>query len=253
MIKKLVIGFIMGLCTLCLSACTTRHTPPPAPAPGLDGLQAWSRVLEKHVAADGTIDFRAIADQRRDLEAMVHYVAATDWERLERDEQLAYHINAYNALAMWNVIVSDYLPEQKFSFFFRQKFNIGGQYMNLYNYENQVIRELGEPRVHFALNCMVKSCPRLPAEPFRADTLDAQLEAVAKEFCNSPQHVQVDRAARELKLSAIFIWYKKDYLTEATSLPDYINRYREPPVPLDYTVVKLPYDWTLNGPPPEAG
>ena len=38
--------------------------------------------------------------------------------------------------------------------------------MSLYTLENDVIRPLGDERVHFALNCMVVSCPRLPRVAF---------------------------------------------------------------------------------------
>jgi hypothetical protein len=55
---------------------------------------------------------------------------------------------------------------RKVSFFYLQKFNIGGKSMSLYHFENEVIRPLGEERVHFALNCMVIGCPKLPRSAF---------------------------------------------------------------------------------------
>ncbi|MCI0400628.1 MAG: DUF547 domain-containing protein [Gammaproteobacteria bacterium] len=48
--------------------------------------------------------------------------------------------------------------------------------MSLYAYENDVIRKLGEPRVHFALNCVALGCPILPKKPFTGKWLDAELE-----------------------------------------------------------------------------
>ena len=50
--------------------------------------------------------------------------------------------------------------------------------MSLYTFENEVIRPLGEPRVHFALNCLVRGCPRLPPTPFVAERLDAGMVGV---------------------------------------------------------------------------
>ena len=49
--------------------------------------------------------------------------------------------------------------------------DVGGKTISLYKLENDVIRPLGEERVHFALNCMVVSCPRLPRAAFSAAAL----------------------------------------------------------------------------------
>jgi hypothetical protein len=70
---------------------------------------------------------------------------------------------------------------------------VDGEKTNLYDYENKVIRPLGDARVHFALNCMVRSCPRLPRTPFKADTLDLVLEQLSHEFFMSEKHLRVDR------------------------------------------------------------
>ena len=77
----------------------------------------------------------------------------------------------------------------------------------MYDYENDVIRPLGDPRIHFALNCMVKACPRLPQEPFRAENLDETLNALAREFVNDPRHVQVVEASHKVRLSEILSFY----------------------------------------------
>jgi hypothetical protein len=64
----------------------------------------------------------------------------------------------------------------KLTFFYLRTFTIGGKSISLYTFENDVIRPLGEERVHFALNCMVVSCPRLPRVAFSAAELDGQLD-----------------------------------------------------------------------------
>jgi uncharacterized protein DUF547 len=48
----------------------------------------------------------------------------------------------------------------------KRKFIIGGRAMSLYAYESDIIRKLGEPRIHFALNCSALGCPILPSTPF---------------------------------------------------------------------------------------
>src|SRR6185503_21342954 len=135
-------------------------------------------------------------------------------------------------LAMYNVVRDGapfHLPSDKVRFFYGDKLLVGGQRISLYAFENDVIRPLGEPRIHFALNCMVRSCPRLPQKAFSADELEAQLEAAAREFFNDARNVRVDAAARAVWLSAILDFYTEDFAPagKRESLIAYVNRYRD--------------------------
>jgi hypothetical protein len=113
-----------------------------------------------------------------------------------------------------------------------------------------VIRPLGEPRIHFALNCMVRACPRLPQVPFTAAALDRQLETAAREFFDQELHVVVDTERKTVRFSQILEFYTADFVGESkdpmADLIAYCNRYRSEPIPLDYRVEFIPYDWTLN-------
>jgi hypothetical protein len=94
---------------------------------------------------------------------------------------------------------------------------------------------------------MATSCPRLPRRPFLAHTLDQQLSAAAREFFNSAKHVQVDTAQRLVALSEIMRFYTRDFVNAngASALITYANMYREQPIPADFQVKFLPYDWTI--------
>jgi hypothetical protein len=133
-------------------------------------------------------------------------------------------------------------------FFRLRKITVGGRSMSLARYENDVIRPLGEPRVHFALNCMTRSCPRLPQEAFDADALEAQLESAAREFLNDARNVRVDVAAREVWLSSLFDFYTEDFAPDRKreSLISYVNRYRNEPIEPKLTVKFIPYDWSIS-------
>ena len=134
----------------------------------------------------------------------------------------------------------------KIKFFFLTRIRVGGEPWSLYSYENDVIRALHEPRVHFALNCMSVSCPRLPRVPFTGANLDAELDAAAREFFNDARNVRVDHASHTVHLSEILDFYTKDFLASAPSLLAYVNRYRAARVPEDYAVKFFAYDWTVN-------
>ena len=163
---------------------------------------------------------------------------------------LAYHLNAYNALAMYNLLDAG-IPHslgglRKVGFFYLREVRVGGQPMSLYAYENRIIRPLGEERAHFALNCMAVGYPRLPRVPFEAVTLDADLEREATRFFTEDRNVAVDAASRTVRLSEILKFYSADFLAKAPTLVAYVNRYRREAIAQDYRVEFIPYDWTVN-------
>ena len=241
-----------------LAGCATlRATPPVTPLPS-DEAFAWPSVLQEAVDGQGRVDFALLAASRGALDIVVAGIERTAPNNRPElfptlADRVAFHINAYNALAMFNVVRSGPPPRlgllDRVEFFKLTRLVVGGQPISLYDYENDVIRPLGEERVHFALNCMAVSCPRLPRTPFTPEGLDAQLDAAAREFFAEGRNVEVDHAARVVRLSSILDFYPADFLRRAPSLPAYANRYRTVPLPLDYKVAFIPYDWTLNAQP----
>jgi hypothetical protein len=236
---------------LLVAGCVVRHPPPTVADPGRSPQESWALVLDRYVDDRGRVNFAGITASPDPLEHYVAYVGTvseTAEPKMFADPNaaLAFSINAYNALAMYNVIVSGKRPTDKLGFFFWQEFQIIGHYRSLYGFEKDVIRECGDPRVHFALNCMTRSCPRLQRTPFDGAALDRQLEDAAREFFNDERNVLVDNDAKLVSLSWIMSFYKKDFLRAAPSLMAYVNRYRDEPVPADYRIRWLRYDWSLN-------
>ncbi len=216
--------------------------------------KAWSRVLSKHVNDRGQVDFQGIAHDPSDLETYLAWVAKTSPDSATEtfptvEARLAYYVNAYNALAIYDVIRSDSPPnleKVKKTFFYKNRFDMGGRYVSLYGLENSTVRPLGDPRVHFALNCMAKSCPRLPREPFAADTVNAALDRGAKYFFAEERNVSLQPAKKTVRFSQILQFYEKDFLKKAPSLIAYANSYRNEKIPADWRVEFIPYDWSLN-------
>jgi uncharacterized protein DUF547 len=239
-----------------LAAGCAIHLPAPRSASGgaATAQAAWGRVLSRHVDDRGRIDFAGLAKDREDLDAFSAYVGEVSPrsapEKFPTGEAvLAYYLDAYNALAMYDVIESGIPPELdsiKVRFFYKNRLRMGGQWISLYALENRFVRPLGDPRVHFALNCMVRGCPRLPREPFEPERLDAQLEAAARLFFSEPRNVELEPETRTVRFSEILSFYTKDFLAKAPSLIAYANRYRAEPIPADWKVEFIPYDWTLN-------
>lgn len=224
-------------------------------------LQDWEAVLQQSVDEQGRTDFATLSAAREELDRFVEFIAkfspASHPDLFpSQADQLAYHINAYNALAM-QAVIDQGIPKdfdgffKRLSFFKMHKIVVGGEKTSLYDYENGVIRPLGEPRVHFALNCMVRGCPRLPREPFRAGPLEHQLQDATEEFFARETNIRVDADKGIVHLSWILDFYMADFVGSGKrqALIGYVNRYGAVPVPEHYRVKFLPYDWTINQQP----
>jgi Protein of unknown function, DUF547 len=246
---RLGAGLGLAGALLLVVGCAADVPTPRAVSPAAGNPEAaWAEVLSRFVDEQGRIDFAGISREPAALETYVAWLARAP-EPADRDAKLAFLINAYNALAMYNAVRSG-IPREldsiKLRFFYRDRFELAGRRISLYALENQVIRPLGDPRVHFALNCMAVSCPRLPKEQFRAETLDADLERLAREFFADPRNASVDATARKVRFSEILKFYTEDFLKAAPSLIAYANRHRAEQIPAEFETDFIPYDWTLN-------
>ena len=221
-------------------------------------MKHWRYVLTTYVDEQGRTNFHALAKDIEPLEYVVSVIevvspSATPQLFPSKEDVLAFYINTYNALAMYGVIERG-IPDGFTNFFSRASFFklrdvvIGGEVTNLYDFENDVIRPLDEPRVHFALNCMVKDCPRLPQEPFYAHNLDSVLESLTTAFFANPKHFYLDSKHKRAYVSEILDFYTEDFVESGKSrdLPQYINRYLESEIPSHYKVRFIDYDWRIN-------
>ncbi|MGB5707229.1 MAG: DUF547 domain-containing protein [Arenicellales bacterium] len=228
----------------------------------------WTSLLKQYVDPRGYVDYAAL---NKNKEILNQYVTRIEQHSPvnspelfpTRGAELAYYINAYNALVFKAVL--DRGPETEsvwsglisgLNFFVRTPIIVGGDKTNLRKLENKVIRDqFKDPRIHAALNCASVSCPRLPQQAFLTETLDQQLDMATREFVNSEQHVKIDRQGQRAMLSAIFDWFKKDFIeyertqgNKSPNLIDYINRYRTPgsEIDRDFKVDYLDYDKRIN-------
>lgn len=214
-------------------------------------LEPWAEVLAAHVDGEGQVDYAALKAGREPLDRFVGVLASVGPESRPdlfptTPDRLAYYINAYNALVLWNVIERDELlvpGEGKVRFFYLTRFPLDGGVVHLHGLENDVVRgEFDEPRIHFALNCASRGCPRLPAEPFVGEALDLQLALETQRFLHEERNVATEDGV--LVLSEIFDWFAGDFP------PDPVAWIREQApdlaLPGDAEVRYRPWDWSLN-------
>lgn len=229
----------------------------------------WNKVLGRYVNTKGYVNYDALAKDRADLDRFIAAIEKTS-PRSDpalfptRNDQLAYWLNAYNAQVFKGVLARGPEPESVwkgglisgYSFFVGMDIVLGGEKLNLKKLEDKTVREgFKDPRVHAALNCASKGCPRLPEVAFDPGKLDAQLDAGMTEFAGEARNVAVDDAAKTVTLSRIFDWFSADFIAfekaKGTADPnqiDYVNRYRGPlpRIPREYKIRFFEYDKAIN-------
>jgi hypothetical protein len=128
---------------------------------------------------------------------------------LPRDEHRLL-INAYNAGMVLAILQANPGPSSvapKSS-----ALKPGGGKERTLDGEHEILRRrFHEPRIHFAIVCASTSCPKLRREAYRAASLDAQLDAQAREFINDPQRNVFLPAEGKMRLSKIFDWFRDDF------------------------------------------
>lgn len=214
---------------------------------------AWDRVLKRHVNALGEVDYAALKAAPADLDAYVMALAQSSPDNRKdafpaRQSELAYWINAYNALAVKAVVKAYPVHSVRdlgmmYGFFRRKEHKLGGTAISLHALEDDILRaRYKDPRIHFAIVCASASCPLLDRDAFQGATLDAHLDRVTRRFLGESRNVEIDGRSNTASLSAIFEWYGKDF----GPLPDYLARYGVT-LPAKTRIRYRPYDWSLNG------
>ena len=218
----------------------------------------FDRILSANVSND-RVNYPGIAADPRFARYLEKLNAIRADDLSDREEKLAYWINAYNAFAIQGIL-DGYSPSSlfgRFGFFLSKKFDLGGAEIDLYDLEHGILIPQKEPRIHFAINCASVSCPALRPEAYVAADLDRQLEDSAMRFINDPSRNRFDRENKIAYLSRIFDWFEDDFSRHSGSVLAYIARYVESAelaVELnnrDYSIEYLEYDWNLNGISPE--
>jgi hypothetical protein len=212
-----------------------------------DWQAEYARLLKKYVTPSGVryAAWKANAEDVAAMKSVVDGIAAAPASSAKSKEQLAFHINAYNAWII-NEVLEKYptksVKDALYTFFTAKRLTVAGEKMSFNHLEkNVIIPRFSEPRIHFALNCASRSCPPLRDEPYAGGKVDAQLEQVARAFVNTSRGVAINKDTAAL--SKIFEWYKDDFGGESGAVA-FINKRR--PAPLPPKITYQEYDWALN-------
>lgn len=215
----------------------------------------WNDLLGKHVSANGWVSYRGFVEDSTKLNSYLSELSenppAKEWSE---NAKLAYWINAYNAFTVKLII--DHYPTASIkdikngipfvnSVWDLKFFKIGGKEMDLNEIEHAILRkQFEEPRIHFAIVCASKSCPKLLNEAYTAERLEQQLEQQTVEFINDTTKNRVSKEKAEL--SQIFNWFKGDF-TRDMKLQEFIAKYALNEMSSGAKISFMDYDWSLNG------
>ncbi len=227
---------------------TVQPEPEDHPIPIIEAFDhsSWSILLQKHVASGGTVDYKGFKQDHAALKVYLNALGKNipneDWTTKDR---LAYWMNVYNAFTI-KLIIDNYplqsIKDIKDPWDLRF-FKIGKKWYTLNDVEHRILRKMGDPRIHFGINCASFSCPPLLNKAFTRQNVNEELEKLTVNFINDPKRNKIN--AQKVELSKIFSWFAKDFKGEG-SLIDFLNKYSK--VKIDQNAKKSfkKYDWTLN-------
>lgn len=248
-------AFTLGLAVLALSTNTLRAAEPN----NVPDHSLFTQVLRDHVK-DGAVNYKAIKTDTR-FSQYIAMLQKIDPATLPEQHRLAFWINVYNAFTIQYVINKYPIKSlmNKLSYAtgggtFKNKFiEINGKKYSLNDIENDIVRPMGDPRIHFALVCGAKSCPPLRPEAYVGERLGEQMDEQGRIFLGQTNKNRFDFEKKEIYISNIFNWFKDDFKKDGKTELDFISRY----LPQEQAQMLLAnaatlkvkhtdYDWDLN-------
>ena len=239
-------------------------------------LGPFDVILDTYVR-DGYVYYRALKLERRRLDEYVRQLGASDVDKRTRAEQMAFWLNAYDALVLQTVIDGYPAPRRSNEYpqrsirqtpgsFEKLTHRVGGRTLTLDQIEQTILPKFNDPRLYFALGRGAVGGGRLRSESFAADTIEKQLAEVASECVTRAECIQVDAATNKLMASAIFSWHEKEFVAAYgdKAPPLYASRSPIERAILAFVAPKLlqterdfleknafqlaykPFDWSLN-------
>ena len=217
----------------------------------------FDSLLKLYVDNAGNVNYEDFIKDSTQLNQYLKLLADNppDTATWDRNTQMAYWINAYNAFTIKLIVdnypvksIKDLNPTISVPFVNSiwdvAFFEIGGVKMDLNNIEHAILRDYyQDPRIHFAINCASISCPRLLNRAYISESLEIDLDQQAKEFINDPTKNKIQ--ADEIEVSKIFLWFGGDFKKQGT-LIDFLNRYANKKINNSADIDYMAYNWLLN-------
>lgn len=178
---------------------------------------SFAAVLQEYVHGE-LVDYSALASGREGLDrfiAELSGLSSQEFSGMNRNQQMALWINAYNGITLRSII--DHYPVKSIKdidgVWKKKEWHVAGRTVTLNGIENDILRpQYKDPRVHFALNCASIGCPPLLKQPFLASKLEEQLDWAAASFVKNPARTRFDTDKAEIHTSELFTWFGEDFI-----------------------------------------
>lgn len=221
----------------------------------------WDRMLKKYVDAQGMVNYSGWhrdAVDRKALKQYLNFLSQGDPDTGSQQEKLAFWINAYNALTIQGILqeyptssIRNHTGLVGYNLWKDLPLWVGNHQYSLDAIEHQVLRPMGEPRIHFAIVCASIGCPKLRNEAYTANSIETQLTQNAMDFFSNSRHFQFEASSQRVKLSSILNWFGEDFGVNHASQLESIRSFLPPEAQQKMNAQKanvsfLKYDWSLN-------
>ena len=212
----------------------------------------FDKLLKENVNNEGRIDYNAFS-KSKDFKNYLGQIGSSDLSGLNKNELLAFYINAYNALVIKNVV--DNMPIKSpldvDGFFKTKKFKIAGKDLTLDEIENDLVLKIEPVLSHFGLVCGALSCPKLLRKAYTGKNVYNLLKENASAFIYDNTKNRLDKENKILYFSEIFKWFKKYFEEKYGSVLNAVKSFMNEADKkfLNQNVVKIefiPYNWQLN-------
>jgi len=224
----------------------------------------WDAFLKINIKPDGQgvnrIAYAAVTESDKNL--LNNYITAMQRKKISqfnRNEQLAYWINIYNAVTV--KVVLDHYPVSSIrdidispGFFSdgpwgKKLMTVENRELSLNDVEHGILRPIWkDPRIHYAVNCASIGCPNLAQTAYISKNINTQLDDAAKKFVTHPRAVRMTEEG--VVVSSIYSWFQQDFGERESDVISHIQLYATPEISSQINGIKFfandEYDWSLN-------
>ena len=238
---------------------------PPAQISVLSTMGDWAQILSSYAKMDTDglmrFDYAGLKASAQSTAMLARYIktqSAKMPSTMGRNEAMAYWANLYNALTVQIVAENYPVPSiRKIKSGYRagpwklDLVKVEGKTLSLDDIEHGIMRPtFNTPLVHYMVNCASVGCPNLKASPWQAATLEADQEAAARAYINSPRGASFSKG--RLKVSSIYRWFKKDFGVGEAGVLAHLTKYADEDLRASLSsktkIDKYDYDWGVNAP-----
>jgi len=155
----------------------------------LSALKSYEWLLQNSLRRN-TVDYTYLKKNQSVIDRYLYIIGKTPYDGLQKNEQLALVVNAYNAFVLRLVLeywphirsmndIPDYPLPRRWK---DRRWLFNGQRISLNDLKDNYLRPLKNPIAYLSLFCGGKSCPDIYPKVYRASIINKQLDESARKF-----------------------------------------------------------------------